>query len=149
MTDLMLGMDMDATGYDNIILRAIVMGLSRKRGLQLIPEVELFTELGESLNLPVRAYSSGMLLRLAFAVSTAIAPDILLMDEMIGAGDFQFVGKAQQRLLYLMNKIKILVLASHNDQILRSFCNKALVLHDGRILKSGAVDECLDFYHSM
>lgn len=147
LTDIMLGMDMDASGYDNIVLRGIVMGLRRKAALALVPEIEAFTELGQYLELPVRTYSQGMLLRLAFAVSTSVTPDILLMDEMIGAGDAQFVKKAQDRINGLIEGVSILVLASHNDRILKDFCNKALLMKEGRIVHAGSVDECLALHH--
>jgi ABC-type polysaccharide/polyol phosphate transport system ATPase subunit len=94
----------------------------------------------------VRTYSSGMLLRLAFAVATAIDTDILLMDEMIGVGDRQFIHKAGLRLDALMNSVDILVLASHNEDILRQFCNRAILLSEGRIVQSGSLDDCLDSY---
>ena len=143
LTDIMLGMDMDATGYDNIILRGGLMGLTRKQAKTLVPDVEAFTELHEHLHLPVRTYSQGMSLRLAFAVSTAIAPDILLMDEMIGAGDAQFVKNVHARINGLMTAESILVLASHNERILKDFCNKALLLRQGRVVFAGSVEECL------
>jgi ABC-type polysaccharide/polyol phosphate transport system ATPase subunit len=143
LTDITLGMDMDASGYDNIVLRGIVLGLTRKQAYNLIPEIEVFTELGEYLQLPVRTYSQGMTLRLAFAISTAITPDILLMDEMIGAGDIQFVKRAQDRINTLIGGVSILVLASHNEQLLENFCNKALLLNAGRVVFAGSVEECL------
>lgn len=143
LTDIMLGMDMDASGYDNIIMRGIVMGLDRDAATKLIPEVESFTELGEYLQLPVRTYSQGMLLRLAFAVSTSITPDILLMDEMIGAGDASFVKKAQSRIDGLIHGVSILVLASHNESILKSFCDTGIVMKRGRIEHIGGIDDCL------
>lgn len=143
LTDIMLGMDLDASGYDNIVLRGVVMGLSRKQSIDLIPEVESFTELGDYLRLPVRAYSQGMLLRLAFAISTSVTPDILLMDEMIGAGDALFLKKAQERISHLIDRVAILVIASHNDAILREFCDTGLFLEEGRIVHSGRIEECL------
>lgn len=148
LTDLSLGMDMEADGYENIVLRSIVMGLTKKQALALVPEIEKFTELGDYLNLPVRAYSSGMLLRLAFAVSTAIVPDILLMDEMIGAGDSRFMDKVQARMHAIMSSASVLVLASHSEAILKRFCNKGVVLAGGRIVHHGSVDDCLKFYES-
>jgi ABC-type polysaccharide/polyol phosphate transport system ATPase subunit len=143
LTDIMLGMDLDASGYDNIVMRGIVMGLDRRAAVALIPEIELFTELGEYLQLPVRTYSQGMLLRLAFAVSTSITPDILLMDEMIGAGDASFVKKAQARINGLIDGVSILVLASHNESILQSFCSTGIVMKRGRIELIAPIDECL------
>ena len=143
LTDLMLGMDPDADGYEFIVSRGIVMGLDKRQARQLIPDVEAFTELGEYLKLPVRAYSSGMLLRLAFAVSTSVTQDILLMDEMIGVGDARFLHKAHDRIEAIMARAQILVLASHNEAILRKFCNRAVLMEEGRVVLAGDVEECL------
>lgn len=143
LTDIMLGMDLDASGYDNIVMRGIVMGLDRRAAINLIPEIENFTELGDYLQLPVRTYSQGMLLRLAFAVSTSITPNILLMDEMIGAGDASFVKKAQARINGLIDGVSILVLASHNESILQSFCTTGILMKRGRIELIAPIDECL------
>lgn len=143
LTDIMLGMDVDASGYDNIVMRGIVMGLDKRSAIALTPEIERFTELGEYLQLPVRTYSQGMLLRLAFAISTSITPDILLMDEMIGAGDASFVKKAQARINGLIDGVSILVLASHNESILQAFCTTGIVMKRGRIELIGPIDECL------
>lgn len=146
LTDLMLGMDFDASGYENIVIRSIVLGKTRSEARKLIPDIEAFTELGEHLNLPVRTYSTGMLLRLAFAVSTSITPEILLMDEMIGAGDAQFLEKAHQRILGLMSQVSILAIASHSNQILKSFCTKGIFLKNGSIMYVGSIDECIERY---
>jgi len=146
LTDITLGMDMEADGYENIMLRSIVMGRTRREARARIQEIEEFTGLGEYLRLPVRVYSSGMLLRLAFAVSTAIEPEILLMDEMIGAGDAHFIEKARTRLENLMSDASILVLASHSSDILRQFCNKGAVLEQGQVVFSGELEDCLDHY---
>lgn len=143
LTDLMLGMDPEANGYEFIQTRAIVMGLTSAEARQLTPDIEAFTELGDYLHLPVRTYSSGMLLRLAFAVATANAPDVLLMDEMVGVGDAQFLAKATARLEALMSQVKILVLASHNEAILRKVCDKGVLLSAGRIMKVGPLEDCL------
>ena len=129
--------------------RVALIGRNGAGKSTLVPDVENFTELGEYLHLPVRTYSSGMLLRLAFAVATAIATDILLMDEMIGVGDRQFIDKAGARLDALMNSVDILVLASHNEDILRKFCNRAVLLSEGQIVQTGSLDECLEAYKKM
>ena len=146
LTDITLGMDMEADGYENIILRSIVMGRTRREAKERIKEIEEFTGLGEYLRLPVRIYSSGMLLRLAFAVSTAITPEILLMDEMIGAGDHHFIEKARARIQNLMSDASILVLASHSSDILSQFCNKGIVLEQGQVVFSGELESCLRYY---
>ena len=143
LTDLMLGIDPEASGHEFILTRGIVMGLTKAKARQMTPDVEAFTGLGDYLHLPVRTYPSGMLLRLAFAVSTATTPDILLMDEMIGLGDAQFIARATARLEALMSEVRILVLASHNAPILRQFCSTGVLLSEGRIVRIGPLEECL------
>jgi len=148
LTNLTLGMDLDATGYDNIHIRAVQLGLREHDEALLRASVENFTELGEYLSLPVRTYSSGMLLRLAFAVSVHQSPEILLMDEMISAGDSHFMEKAQERLSKVMDAAKILVLASHQEDILRKFCNRGVLLQSGEVIFDGALDDCLAAYRA-
>lgn len=148
LTDLMLGVDPEASGYDFVVTRGIVMGLTKAQARGLFADVEAFTELGDYLHLPVRSYSTGMLLRLAFAVSTAVVPDILLMDEMIGVGDGQFIERAHRRLDELMSRVEILVLASHNEEILRAFCTKGVVMSEGRIVHRGNLADCLAFHNA-
>lgn len=148
LTDLMLGMDPEASGYEFIVTRGVVMGLTSTQARGLTADVEAFSGLGEHLHLPVRTYSSGMLLRLAFAVATAISADILLMDEMIGVGDNAFLIQARHRLERLMNNVDILVLASHNEDILRDFCNKGVLLAEGRVLMTGPLEACLEAHRT-
>ncbi|MBF5003502.1 ABC transporter ATP-binding protein [Diaphorobacter caeni] len=148
LTDIMLGIDAEASGMDFIITRGIVMGLSKREACNLIDEIGAFTELTDRLHMPVRTYSAGMLLKLAFAVATTVTPDILLMDEVVGAGDAKFQERAQKRLHDLMSRVSILVVASHNEQLLKSFCSHALVLSHGQIAHRGKVDECLAYYHA-
>lgn len=143
LTDLMLGMDPEASGYEFIITRGVVMGLTSTQARALTGDVENFTGLGNYLHLPVRTYSSGMLLQLAFAVATAVPTDILLMDEMIGVGDSAFLAKASQRLQALMQNVDVLVLASHNEDILRQFCDKGVLMSDGRVVIAGPLETCL------
>ncbi|EBA2139962.1 TPA: sugar ABC transporter ATP-binding protein, partial [Salmonella enterica subsp. diarizonae serovar 61:l,v:z35] len=105
-----------------------------------------FTELADFIDLPVRTYSSGMTVRLAFAISTAVKPDILLLDEVIGAGDANFMDKARKRIQELIESVGILVLSSHSENDVRSFCNKGVVLNAGEIAFVGAVDDAYTFY---
>lgn len=142
------GLDQEKTGYKNIVAMALLLGMSRAQAEQLIPEVEEFCELGEFLNLPVRMYSDGMKLRLAFAVSTAIHPDILVLDEAIGAGDSHFIKKASERARALYDKARIMVIASHAPDIIRDLCNKALLLEKGEIKMIGAVEDVLAAYQA-
>ena len=111
LTDIMMGMDPEATGYENISLRGVLLGFTRKEIQARIGEIEEFTELGDFLDLPMRTYSSGMMLRLAFAVTTAVTPEILIMDEMSGTGDAGFLAKAQARLERMIAGAHILVIA--------------------------------------
>jgi ABC-type polysaccharide/polyol phosphate transport system ATPase subunit len=145
-TDITLGMDLEATGLDNIIFRSVFMGLSFAEARRLSPSIEAFSELGEYLRMPVRTYSSGMFLRLAFAISTAIEPDIIVMDEMIGAGDAHFIAKAHGRLSDLLQRVKILVLATHDAAIMQSLCNKLVWLDHGQIRKVGSFEEIYPLY---
>jgi len=145
-TDIGLGMDPQATGWQNIIFRCVFMGLTFADARALAPSIGEFCELGGYLDLPVRTYSTGMFVRLAFAISTAVHPDIVVMDEMIGAGDQNFMQKAQQRIAELLGRTRILVLASHSMPIIRDFCNKVLWLDQGRVKMLGPVDDVLPFY---
>jgi ABC-type polysaccharide/polyol phosphate transport system ATPase subunit len=146
LTDLTLGIDPEATGLEFIKMRAIFMGLGRNNFQAIVDDVANFTELAEFLQLPVRTYSTGMMLRLAFAVSTLINPDILLLDEMIGTGDASFISKANQRLNNFIERTGILILASHNNDILSKFCNRGIVFYSGQIIFDGKIEDALNFY---
>jgi len=137
--DVMLGINPESTGYENIYIRGALLGLSHKEIKIKLNDIAEFTELGDFLYMPIRTYSSGMLMRLAFAVATSIQPDILLMDEAIGVGDKNFIEKANARLQQLIEKTSILVLASHSDDIIRKFCNKILVLNSGKMEYFGKI----------
>jgi homopolymeric O-antigen transport system ATP-binding protein len=147
LTDLAMGLDPEASGHENIIMRAILMGMSYREAHALAPEVEQFSELGEYLHLPVRTYSTGMMLRLAFAVTTSIQPDILIMDEMIAAGDASFIKKATQRIHALISGASIFALASHSEEHLKRFCNRAIWLNKGELAADGPLDHVLDAYN--
>lgn len=144
--DVCLGMDSEATGYENIIHLAVMRGYSRKVAKSIIDDVEDFTELGAFLKAPVRTYSAGMLMKLAFAVATAIPPEIILIDEVIGAGDIYFMRKANARIASVVDKTQILVLTSHSTDIIRQFCNKTVVLDKGEVKFIGATEDGIKFY---
>jgi ABC-2 type transport system ATP-binding protein/lipopolysaccharide transport system ATP-binding protein len=146
--NISLGMEPEATGFENIIIRGLVLGMKRSEINAKLDDIAAFTELGEYLDMPVRIYSSGMATRLAFATVTAMDSDILLMDEVIGTGDSAFMDKAEKRLNEFMNRSKIIVLASHSDQVIKKFCNKALLLEHGQIIAAGCPDEVIATYHS-
>ncbi len=130
--DLSLGMDHEATGLENIVLRGVLMGLPPVAIQAKVNEIAEFSELGDYLSMPIRTYSSGMLLRLAFAVSTSVAPEILLLDEWLSVGDAAFRDKAERRLLELIESSAIMVLASHDESLIRRFCSRMLRLEHGR-----------------
>lgn len=143
MLNIMQGMEAEFTGYDNIYIRGAILGISKAEILEKIDEIAEFTGLGDYLSMPVRTYSSGMMVRLAFAISTSISPDILLIDEVFGAGDSDFMQKAQQRMAALLHGSNIVVMATHANELIKEFCNKALLLEGGRIKFFGPVDEAL------
>ena len=146
MTDLTMGMDGDATGRENIFLRGVYLGLTFAEARSIEADILDFSQLGEFIDLPVRTYSSGMLLRLAFAVSTCIRPDILVMDEVIGVGDQDFFERAEKRLNALIDKTQVFVVASHDNDIIRRFCTRVIVLDHGSIAFDGDVEGGLAYY---
>jgi ABC-type polysaccharide/polyol phosphate transport system, ATPase component len=146
--DLGLGLDMDASGYDNIRMRAAYFGIDGDEIERKMEDIVAFTELGDYLDLPVRTYSAGMTLRLAFAAATAVDPEILLMDEWIAVSDTKFLEKAQRRAESFVNRSSIMVVASHMDDVLRRLCNKVLWLERGAVVCMGPVDEVLEAYHT-
>jgi ABC-type polysaccharide/polyol phosphate transport system ATPase subunit len=148
MFDINLGIDGDLNGFDNIRMRALLLGLPPPEIERRLPEIAEFTELGDYLDMPVRTYSAGMILRLGFAVATCFEPEILLMDESILAGDAQFLGKAEMRIQSFIERASVLVLASHSLELTRRWCNKGVWLDQGRIRASGAVDSVIEQYQS-
>ena len=131
--DLNAGMSMDLTGYENVIRVSLMYGLSKEEAEENILEIEEFTELGNFMAAPVRTYSMGMLMRLLFAIATSTKPDILLIDEIMGAGDAAFQEKALSRISKFIENASILVLASHSMEMIEMFCNKIVKLDHGKI----------------
>jgi ABC-type polysaccharide/polyol phosphate transport system ATPase subunit len=140
------GLDMDDTGYENIVTCGLFLGMSHDEIERKLPAIEAFTELNEYLSLPVRTYSSGMLVRLGFAIATAIDPEILLLDEGLGAGDARFAASAAERVRAMIERSSIMVLASHSDALIRQMCKRAILLHHGRIVADGPTEETLEVY---
>lgn len=147
--DLTLGMNPDATGFEQIRLQARFLGINRTEVENIIWDVAEFTELGDYLHLPIRTYSSGMMVRLAFGIATCIQPDILLMDEMIGAGDAAFLHRAQGRLEKFVGGARILTVASHSETVIRDWCNAAALLDHGKLVFVGPVEEALERYREL
>jgi len=136
-----VGLNPDATGRENIINRGMYMDVHPRQMRARIDEIAAFSELGYYIDMPVRTYSSGMMIRLCFAVATSLRPEILLMDEWLAAGDAAFLAKARQRMEDFVSGSSILVLASHSMALLREWCNRAILLDRGRIVAAGEVDE--------
>ena len=144
--DIMLGMEPDATGYDNIVLRGLLQSLNYQQIYALRDEIAEFTELGDYISMPVRTYSAGMKLRLAFAIATCIVPEILIIDEVINAGDESFIRKAEKRIHQFVNSAEIVVIASHSLNILKDLCNKVLWLEHGAVVFYGDIKQGLQRY---
>ena len=140
------GMNMELTGNENIRLRALFNGYSEARIRQLQEDVASFAGLDQFLALPVRTYSSGMVVRLGFAMATAISPQILLMDEWLLAGDASFLDKARHRLESMVRGAEILVLSSHRPDILLQWCNRLIWLENGEVRADGTPEEVLRAY---
>ena len=146
MFDIGLGIDGEISGFDNIRLRGMILGLSPAEIEERLVDIAEFTALGDYLDVPVRTYSSGMMTRLTFAVATCFAPEILLMDEWILAGDASFLNKAQQRVEAFVERASIMVLASHSIDICRKFCNQGVWMDQGQVKAAGPIDAVLDAY---
>lgn len=144
--DIALGINPEATGFENITLRGRFLGLGPKEIRARMDEIAAFTELGDYLAMPVRTYSSGMMLRLAFAVCTSIEPEIMLMDEWIGVGDAAFVHKAEHRLNDFIGRAGILVVASHSMALLERNCTKGVLMHGGKVEAFGPIGDVLRAY---
>lgn len=148
MFNISLGMSPDATGIENIKTCAMLWGLTKEEIAAGLPDVMEFTELGDYLKIPVRTYSSGMLLRLSFGIATMRKPELLLLDEIIGVGDKNFMAKAKARLTRMAGQARVLVLSTHSDAILREFCNKVLWLDQGFVKDFGDIEDILARYNA-
>jgi ABC-type polysaccharide/polyol phosphate transport system ATPase subunit len=146
--DMSLGMNPEATGFENILLRGRFLGLRANEIRERMNDIAAFTELGDYLAMPVRTYSTGMAVRLAFAVCTSIEPEIMLMDEWISAGDVAFLEKAKNRLDDFIGRAGILVVASHSPPLLEANCNKGVLMHAGRIEAFGPIGDILRTYEN-
>lgn len=131
--DIALGFEPEANGWENIKYRGYLLGETPRTLKNKIQEIAEFSELGEFLNIPVRYYSSGMLLRLAFSISTAVEPEVLLIDEILGTGDLAFQTKARERMRELMKTARLMVLVTHEIPTLEMICTRALWLDHGTI----------------
>ncbi len=144
--DISLGFELEANGWDNIRYRSYLQGESPKTVDSRMQAIADFSELGEFLDTPVRYYSSGMLVRLAFSVATAIEPEILIVDEVLSAGDISFQAKAQQRMQSLISHAQAVVMVSHDLDSLRPLCSRVLWLDHGRVRMLGPTAEVIRAY---
>ncbi len=144
MFNMGLGMQMEYSGMRNIQLSNLIANVPKKDRPALTAKIAEFTELGDFLNNAVRTYSSGMGMRLRFACATTLEPDILLLDEWVGAGDAEFQAKATDRMNELVDTAGIVVLATHNIPLMKKTCKKAIWIEEGQIQKSGDIDDVLD-----
>ncbi len=144
--DISLGINPEATGRENVFVRAQLLGLTKKEIAEKYDEIVDFAELGDFMEMPVRTYSSGMHLRLAFAVSTVVRPEILLMDEWLSVGDENFKQKAELRLAQMVDATKILAIASHSRDLIETVCNRVIWLEHGQVKMDGSVSEVLPTY---
>jgi lipopolysaccharide transport system ATP-binding protein len=146
MLDPNLGMNVDLTGRENILLRGLYNGMPRADIPRLEDDVATFAGLGDFLDLPVRTYSAGMVVRLGFAMATAIRPEILLMDEWFLVGDAEFQEKARVRLESMVRGAEILVLSTHDTSVVQSWCTRVLWLDQGRVVRDGPPEDVLEHY---
>lgn len=142
--DIMMGMDQELNGYENIMLRGLILGLSKSEIQKITPEVMEFSELGDFMKMPIKSYSAGMKVRLAFGIITHVFSEILLIDEIVGVGDAKFIEKAKAQLRSLVGQSEFMVLSTHDTHIVRELCNKALWLEQGKVKHLGTVEEVLN-----
>lgn len=144
--DIALGFEPAANGWDNIRYRAYLQG-ETPRGIQgKMQEIAEFTELGEFLNLPINTYSTGMMMRLAFAIATSVNPEVLLIDEVFAAGDVGFQKKAQARMMDFMQKARIVIMVGHNLPLFETFCTRVLWMERGRVKADGPARQVVAAY---
>jgi len=145
--DINVGMNAELTGYENIILRGMYMGIHPREMRKRSDEIAEFTELGDHLNMPLRTYSSGMTVRLSFAIATCIAPEILLLDEWLSAGDAPFIAKAKKRMDEFVRLSSLLVLASHSMPLLEEWCTHGVWLEFGHVKMKGPINDVAAAYN--
>jgi len=140
------GFNPELSGTDNIFLNGAMLGFRRREMLARVDSIHEFTGLADFADLPLKYYSSGMYMRLAFAVATEVNPDVLLVDESLGVGDAAFLDRARARITSLLDRTQVVVIVSHDMKSLRNLCNRAVLLNKGRVVDGGPVDEVVDRY---
>ena len=147
--ELGMGFHPDFTGRQNVVMAGQLFGFLVEEIKAILPEIEAFAEIGDYIDQPVRTYSSGMLMRLAFAVATAQRPDLLIVDEALSVGDSYFQHKSFRRIRTFRDEGTTLLLVSHDRSAIQSICDRVIVLHDGKVVKEGPAEEAMDFYHAL
>ena len=142
-----LGMDPEASGIENIKIRCMFLRINKNQIPEKIRYISEFSELGDALRRPIKTYSAGMSMRLAFAIATCVEPDILILDEWLSAGDARFVSKALKKMQTLIQSSRILLLASHSEHLLTEWCNRLIWIQDGRVMDDGKPDLILKKYN--
>lgn len=146
--DIMMGMDHELNGYENILLRGLILGLSKSEIRKITPQIEEFSELGDFMKMPIKSYSAGMKVRLAFGIITHVFSEILLIDEIVNVGDAKFIEKAKAQIRNLIHQSDFMVLSTHDIFIVKEMCNKALWLEKGGLKSFGKVEDVLSKYQS-
>jgi ABC-type polysaccharide/polyol phosphate transport system ATPase subunit len=144
--DIALGFEMEATGWENINYRGYLQGETPRSIRAKMGPIAEFSELGRFLDMPVRCYSAGMLVRLAFSIATAIEPEILLVDEVLAAGDMAFQAKARQRMQAMMSRARLIVMVSHEMASIAKLCDRVVWMDHGRVREEGPADEVIAAY---
>ncbi len=145
--EISLGFDQESTGRENILYRGLLLGASPKEMKEKMQEIIDFADIGDFIDYPVKAYSTGMAVRLAFAISTCIDGDILLLDEVLGAGDATFTEKANKRITELVDNAKLMVFVTHNLKAMKELCNRAIIMDHGSIVFDGTPEEAANLYN--
>lgn len=140
------GFHPEFTGRENIYLNGSILGYSKQQLKKIEPEVIAFAELEEFIDTPVKYYSTGMYMRLAFSLATAMHPDILVLDEIFAGGDVGFIAKAKARMQFLIDKANIMIMVSHDNLLVKSLCNRVLWLDHGELIADGSPEEVVDRY---
>ena len=144
--DIGLGFDPEATGRDNILYRGLLMGSTPEEIEAKTPEIVEFAGLGDFIDYPIKSYSSGMMVRLAFSVSTSLTGEVLLLDEVLSTGDISFMGKARQRMLSVIDRARVMVFVTHDLASMVEVCNRAIMLDHGRIAAEGKPEDVVKVY---
>jgi ABC-type polysaccharide/polyol phosphate transport system ATPase subunit len=142
------GFDSELSGRDNILLAGAFMGIEHRDMLARMPGIIEFADIGQFIDAPIKTYSSGMNARLGFSIATAVEPDVLLLDEVLGTGDATFRAKSQGRVVELMRAARAIVLVTHDMSWAREFCNHAILLEQGHVVGAGAPEEVITIHET-